>query len=356
MSRYPIREDKHCLNCDHIVEERYCPHCGQENILSRKTFHHLFQDFFEDLTHYDKALWKTLFMLIFKPASLTKAYMDGKRKSYLPPIRLCIFITFITFLIISFFPNQTIAITTKPVKKEAVATSVPSIDSLHIEEKSIDGLTKIGIISQDSNDTIKKILTETEEINPKAIINLGYKNVKELDSIQKNAPAEVKANPTQYWFIRKWLKVKEGQTDEEIIKKFTESFSNNLPKVLFMYMPVFALLLWLFHDKKKWYYFDHGIFTLHYFAFLMLIILLLFFIDKLQPLMAVYPALEWIHFSLKYIAIAWMLIYFFPAHRIYYGDKFLLSFLKSILIFVINIILVSILMITYGSYTYLTMT
>ena len=91
-----------------------------------------------------------------------------------------------------------------------IATSVPSVDSLHIEEKSIDGLTKIGIISHDSNDTIKKILTETEEINPKAIINLGYKNVKELDSIQKNAPADVKPNPTQYWFIRKWLKVKEG--------------------------------------------------------------------------------------------------------------------------------------------------
>ena len=71
--------------------------------------------------------------------------------------------------------------------------------------------------------------------------------------------------------------------------------------------------------------------------------------------MAVYPALEWVHFSVVYIAVVWMLFYFFPAHRIYYGDQYLLSFLKSILIFVINIILVSILMITDGSYNYLTM-
>jgi hypothetical protein len=29
-----------------------------------------------------------------------------------------------------------------------------------------------------------------------------------------------------------------------------------------------------FHNKKKWWYFDHGIFTLHYFSFLLLGILL----------------------------------------------------------------------------------
>jgi hypothetical protein len=168
-------------------------------------------------------------------------------------------------------------------------------------------------------------------------------------------PTEVKATPTEYWFVRKWLKVKEGQTDEEIIQKFTETLTNNLPKVLFLYMPIFALVLWLFHDKKKWYYFDHGIFTLHYFSFLMLIILVLFFIDKLQPLMATYSALEWVHFSVKYIGIAWILYYFFPAHRLYYGDKLLLSFLKSSLLFIINIVLISVLMVAYTSYTYLTM-
>lgn len=183
MSKETLRKDTTCLNCGHEVAERYCPNCGQENTVSRKTFHHLFRNFFEDLTHYDRAFWKTIFTLIFKPASLTKAYMQGKRLSYLPPIRLCIFISFITFLLFSFFPNKTVAITTKPAEKEAIVTSVPSIDSLHIEEKSIDGLTEIGILSQDSNDTIKKILTETEEINPEAIINLGYKDVKELDSI-----------------------------------------------------------------------------------------------------------------------------------------------------------------------------
>lgn len=353
MSKNSLREETNCLNCGHPVEKRYCPNCGQENTESRQTFHHLFRHFFEDLTHYDRSFWKTILTLFFKPAKLTRAYMAGKRLSYLAPIRLCIFISFVTFLMISFFPNQSAALPQKTKTETVETTNVPSIDSLHIEEKSIDGLTEIGILSQDNNDTIKKILTDTEEINPEGLISLGYKDVKELDSLQKNGPESVKANPTEYWFVKKWLKVKEGNTDAEINDKFMTSFSANLPKVLFLYMPIFALILWLFHNKKEWYYFEHGIFTLHYFSFLMLIILLLFFFDKLHPLMAMYPITEWLHFGLKYLGIFWMLYYFFPAHRRFYGDHFFRSFLISLVVFLINAVLITLLMVLYGSYTYL---
>jgi len=105
MSHSPLRKDKNCLNCGHIVEERYCPHCGQENTESRKTFHHLFIHFFEDLTHYENAFWRTIKNLLFKPASLTKEYLSGKRLSYLAPVRLYIFISFVTFFLITVLPN-----------------------------------------------------------------------------------------------------------------------------------------------------------------------------------------------------------------------------------------------------------
>ena len=81
----PIRKDKTCLNCNHVVAERYCPNCGQENTDTRKTFYHLFVHFFEDLTHYENAFWKTIRNLLFKPASLTREYLSGKRLSYLAP-------------------------------------------------------------------------------------------------------------------------------------------------------------------------------------------------------------------------------------------------------------------------------
>ena len=106
MSKNPLRKDKTCLNCRHVVENRFCPNCGQENIDTRKTFYHLFVHFFEDLTHYENAFWKTIKNLLFKPSTLTKEYLSGKRLSYLAPVRLYIFISLITFFLISILSSK----------------------------------------------------------------------------------------------------------------------------------------------------------------------------------------------------------------------------------------------------------
>lgn len=358
MSKEKLRIDKTCLNCNYVVNQRYCPNCGQENTISTKSFHHIFIHFFEDLTHYDNAFWRTIFYLFFKPAALTKAYLSGKRLSFLAPARLYIFISFVTFLLISIFPNSETKRNTVPIAIEKNQVPIPTIDSLHIEEKGVDGLTKVGLLSQKNNDTIKKILQQTAvidttQIDKEEVADFGYKSINELDSIQKNGADKAKVSKTEYWFLKKWLEVKKENTNEEIIEKFSESFNHNLPKVLFMYMPVFAFILWLFHDKKKWYYFDNGIFTLHYFSFLLLLILILFFTDKIIPLFGKNPILTWVHFGIKSIGIFWMLYYFFPAHKRFYRERFMISLFKSSFILLINVIIIIILMVLFALYTYI---
>jgi hypothetical protein len=187
MSKEILREEINCLNCDGIVENGYYSNCGQENTIGRKSFHHLFIHFFEDLTHYENSFWRTIVSLFFKPAKLTSDYMAGKRLTYLAPIRLYIFIGFLSFFLFSLFPNTPTShkelISIKVNEKEVV---IPTIDSLHIEEKGIRSLTKVGILSQKNNDTIIKILQQTNEIGTSKIAkndqaDFGYKTVKELD-------------------------------------------------------------------------------------------------------------------------------------------------------------------------------
>ncbi len=353
MSKEKLRKDKNCLNCQQEVEHRYCPHCGQENSEITKSFYHLFKHFFEDLTHYDSSFWKTIFNLFFKPAALTKEYLLGKRLSFLPPVRLYIFISFITFFLISLFSNETVEVEKIPLEKSKNEVVIPSIDSLHIKEKSIDGLTKVGILSQQNNDTIIKILKQIKGIDKKEVADFGYESISELDSIQKQSSEEKKVSATEYWFLKKWLTVKQENTNEQIIEKFMSSFTDNLPKVLFMYMPIFALILWMFHDKKKWYYFDHSIFTLHYFSFLLLLILILFFIDKMIPLLGNSPFVDWVKFGFKSVGVLWMIYYYFPAHRRLYGQPIMKSFFKSSAIIIINILLITLLTIIFALYTYM---
>jgi len=351
MSKEKLRSETNCLNCNHEVENRYCPNCGQQNTEIKITFHHLFTHFFKDLTHYDNSFWRTIIYLLFKPAAVSKAYTSGQRLSFLPPMKLYFFTSFVTFLLISLFPaeNAKIALNSAKNKTEHV---VPALDSLKIDEKGVDGLTKIGIISQKENDTIKKILKETKDIDPKNITDFGYKSTKELDWAQKNGKEDEKVSKTEYWFLKKWLSVKEENTNEEIVEKFGQSFVANMPKVLFIYMPVFAFMLWLFHDKKRYYFYDHGIFTLHLFSFLLLMILLLFFTDKLFGLSDA-PVLGWLNLIIKSIGIFWMLFYFFPAHRRFYEESHFVSAFKSSVVYAINIFVVTILMILYALYTYI---
>ncbi|MHC0441522.1 DUF3667 domain-containing protein [Flavobacterium sp. 3-210] len=323
MSHNKIREDKTCLNCRHVVEQKFCPNCGQENSDTRKTFHHLFVHFFEDLTHYENAFWKTIRNLLLKPATLTKEYLSGKRLSYLAPVRLYIFISFITFLLIAMFPNK-------------VSEEINKSENQFLSQTS----------KKDKKE--KKVVTT---FNDKSHFEL--KTMKEIDSVQKYGKENDKLSDFEYWVYEKAIHVTENNTKKEIIEKFIESFIHNIPKILFIIMPFFAFFLWIFHSKKKWYYFDHGIFTLHYFSFLLLIFLILFIVNKITALFGGTGIAEAIAGITNFVGIIWMCYYFYPAHHRFYGESRFVSFVKSALLFVINSLFILFLLIFYVLYIFI---
>ena len=310
----PLRKDKTCLNCRYVVENRFCPNCGQENIDTRKTFYHLFIHFFEDLTHYENAFWKTIKNLLLKPSTLTKEYLSGKRLSYLAPVRLYIFISLITFFIISISSSK---------------------DPFHITLEKTE--QKMAL----------------EEINESGNTLFGFHSTKELDSIQNSNSKTEKLSPFKYWIFHQGLSIIEKNSKQEIIEKFKESFVHNFPKLLFLYMPFFAFLLWIFHNKTRWYYFDHGIFTLHYFSFLLLIILILFIFDKTFSLFDNYGFMSFISGSVNFLGYSWMAYYFFPAHHRFYGETRIISFIKTILIFLFNFIILIIILLFFAFYIFI---
>ena len=346
MARSPIRKDKTCLNCNYVVEKRFCPNCGQENTDTRKTFHHLFIHFFEDLTHYENSFWKTIKNLVLRPASLTKEYLSGKRMSYLAPIRLYIFISFATFFIIAVFPSSSDELVDVQQKSTTKIT-----DKNGIEKDSIIAI-KNGL--KEINATYNKIQIGNNTINIEESANIvGYKNVKQLDSLQEYGPAAEKLDDFEYSIVKKVLLVTEKNSKAEMIKKFLKAFLHNFPKILFIYMPLFAFVLWLFHGKKRWYYFDHGIFTLHYFSFLLLLFLIVFLFNELMNCFVVNAFTTFITNSVQLILTLWMFYYFFPAHHRFYGETRTISFVKSISMLVINTILIAVLLTVYMIYIFI---
>lgn len=77
-----------CPNCGTILQGRWCHHCGQKDADYHRSIRHLAIEASEGLTHADGRLWTTVRRLAFEPGRLTRDYLAGRRAPQVPPFRL----------------------------------------------------------------------------------------------------------------------------------------------------------------------------------------------------------------------------------------------------------------------------
>ena len=90
-----------CLNCGAVLTGRYCANCSQAADVHVPSTRELIHEALEGVTHSDSRLWRTLYLLWFKPGRLTQEFVAGRRAAYLPPFRLYLVVSVIFFLIAS---------------------------------------------------------------------------------------------------------------------------------------------------------------------------------------------------------------------------------------------------------------
>jgi len=288
--KHHLRKEKNCLNCGGEVTDRFCSHCGQENLELKESLGHLIAHFFSDVTHYDSKFLTTIKYLLFRPGFLSRQYFQGKRTMYLNPVRMYVFISFIFFLVL--FLKK---------KPEPVESNIPSshyplkavkqqlADSLHNSIKEpgkntpLDSLRKI-VVGQIASQL--DTLVALKNVQPEAIgLGLGegglkftlqeekYNTVKEYDSIQNTLPDSARDKGFLRWIIRTnvRLKSKYGSRSQVVV---SENFEHSVPKLMFILLPLFAWFIYIFHSRKKFYYTQHVIFSIqfHSFAFLLFLI------------------------------------------------------------------------------------
>src|SRR5688572_7491098 len=74
-----------CLNCGAQLTGAYCSACGQAAHANRGLIHVL-EEFLHGIFHFDTKVWRTLPLAIFRPGTLTRNYVYGKRARYLSPL------------------------------------------------------------------------------------------------------------------------------------------------------------------------------------------------------------------------------------------------------------------------------
>jgi hypothetical protein len=312
-----LRDDNECQNCGRTVDEVYCPRCGQKNTETRQPFLHLVAHFAEDLTHYDGAFWKTMKFLLFRPAYLTQQYLQGKRQAYVPPVKLYIFISFITFLLPSILPDFS------PEEENFSYTE----NILTPTENTIDPTRKENVWITDYN---------TDGIpNP-----MSYRTIKEMDSIEATKPKHLRLNEFEYKVAKKMIHRYRHKTPLEVLNDANSLVISNIPKALFIYLPIFAFWIWLFHGKKRWYFFDHSIYTLHYFSFMLLLVSIGMVLRTIIQAID-YDLGEDIYYFLLITFPIWAIYYFYLSHWKMYREKWHVNIIKCTVMLAINIFCVA---------------
>ena len=335
MSHLPQRKEKNCLNCGTTVIGKYCHVCGQENIEPKESVWHLISHFFNDITHFDGKFFTSLKDLIFRPGFLSKEYMNGKRVSYLNPIRMYLFTSFVFFLI--FFSavnvNENGIIADISVKGK----TLKQINELSPED--FDSFTKlINHGSPMTRDGLKHYMDSISQ-SPINFFGATYKTRGEYDSLLKSGAR--KDNWIVRQFIYKGIEINQKYRgrQKDASGAIMEGLMHHFPQMLFISLPFAALFLKLLYARrKKFYYVSHVIFTVHFYVFVFIIMLLSLTISKIEAF-ANWNWLSVLNALLSLIA----LFYLYKAMRNFYEQKRAKTIVKYFILltsfFVLSIVL-----------------
>ncbi len=276
-----LRESGPCLNCSTYLDSQdlFCSHCGQKRLEREDmSFRHLIGESFLDYFHFDSKFFRTVLPLIFKPGWLTLEFMKGKRKSFVEPFRLFLVISVIYFLLLPFNSDQS-SEQASPVKAKS------TIDLLKDKNPNEVHLSLYGVpINISDRDSMRN---EIEAIGVRQYV-------------EKHHPDE----PGWAKLIMRHafkIMVSKGQS-------FSTVLEHTASKLIFLLIPIFALLIKLFYIRRNRLYFEHLVFSLHIHAF--------FFLFLILSMIAEF----FIHVSL-FIIIIVFLVYTWYALRRYYAQS-----------------------------------
>jgi hypothetical protein len=301
-----------CANCHVDLAGEYCAACGQRHEPHVHTLSHFAGEAFESISHADSRLWRTLGYLLTRPGFLTREFFAGRRVSYLPPFRLYLVISVMFFLVAG--PG-----------KDTEIIHIESETTVSGDDVTTNNNIKFGIDSDDEE------LAETHKEVAKANAKIGAAvAIAEEAKAGSDAAAAIKDESGVSKGVRDFCDEFRDQADStndarnnlrdrcrqlasDGGRELSAKIVHNLPRAMFIFLPILAGIMKLLYWRPKRYYVEHLLFLLHNHAFIFLALIPLVLVSRI-PYVGEYAGL------LRFAVISYMIWYVFRAMRNYYGQ------------------------------------
>jgi hypothetical protein len=317
-----------CANCGKPLLGPFCAVCGQPTHTHRRSVRSLVHDFVVDFVNFDSRILRTARALLFQPGELPSAFREGRTQRYVPAIRLYLFVSLIFFILLSvtgiaILQLQVVASPIKLIYDSRGNAFLPN-PAYDPDDPDAKFLPKLLPISKEKASRPGGHFSYSTQTYFFAHLGALQSNLSDdakarlLDSVTANKPAP---NHTESWW--------RTQTFSGINRLASNPAALNgpltdwLPRALFLLLPLYALLLAVFHmrRRKEFYLVDHLVFSLsiHTFTFVALI--------GAAALAQVAPGE-----TVALLLFAVVTLYIFLAMKHFYRQGWLMTIVKFVLI------------------------
>jgi hypothetical protein len=272
-----------CLNCGTVLQGPFCHYCGQPDRNFMRFFPVLLRELLEDFLDFDSRFMRTMKPLLFKPGKLTRDYLDGRRFRYTPPLRLYLFSSIACFFLAAVAASDSLEINTDGDVVLA-GSGIAQLDDPEIQQalERMDPEKR-----QRVEEALQQVAKAKEEVEAEAE---AEEEEEEGDGtiMIGDKPWDRETNPFIIEWMPDWVNdwvndeieqsPEKGKQIEENPDLIKDKVFDVLPATMFVLLPIVALLFKFWYLFAKKYYIEHLIFALHNhsFAFVMIVILILF--------------------------------------------------------------------------------
>jgi hypothetical protein len=260
-----------CLNCSQPwpEEARYCPFCGQQKVKRLLSLRELFADLISSVFNLESKLWRTLSEMVV-PGKLTESYFQGRRARLLTPFRIFFIVAVAHFAILALRIHGSVRDSLERFALQQQEGAYARQYAAHLD--SLVGATKAAFPQASrALDTLKaKSQTTKNELLDAHFSLIEYqsgqlssgKTIEFQDLITLPREALLKQYALTDPFSR--LQV---QVIQRMIQNPDSFFQFLLSKLIWLaiiLVPALALVLQLLYLRRKRYFVEHLVFSLHY--------------------------------------------------------------------------------------------
>lgn len=346
-----------CENCTTALQGDFCHQCGQSAHNPVRSFGHAVEEVFESFWHLDGRVFRTLRQLML-PGRLAAAYLAGHRTRYMPPMRLFVILSVLTFFVarLAVHVDGGSIVQQSPTAPEVPGAFRDAGTSDEVDQvrrallapletsrsamperlrSSID--RAISKVEKQADRRKQELAEQAEQAagadSPAVAAALPEAPPPQTVPAEGTQPVEIGFLPA---FANHWLT---GQAEairqnlpriNEKPQLLVNAFFASVPSVLFVLVPLFALLLKVFYLGSGRLYLEHLVVALYSHAFLCISLLAVLLLSMLPGQLTSLPLLGTIIGFAMALLLVWMPVYLLLMQRRVYRQSWPVTTIKFV--------------------------